>query len=311
MLKIIKKNKLKSIASVLVLFGIMAFCFYNGTEIDPDIKNHFSCEDEFVDYLNNSVKFSSLKIEFVEIKKGDNYWKIARDYNSNIDSLIGVNIYWEDLLARIGDVVAVPDQKGVLEFITEYKQIGNLAMEYEVEMDDIVVQKTPLLYSFYYKFIANRKPIAVFIKDAKPCMKNMTSTLAAQFELREMFRSPLGGRLSSFFGNRKHPVYSKRRFHNGLDIAAKHGTLVGAARAGRVTATGWNGGYGKTVVIEHDKGYKTLYGHLSQINVSPGQNIAAGTILGRVGSTGLSTGPHLHFTLWHNNKLINPMDVLW
>ncbi len=311
MYKFIKKNKIKCIASAIVLFVIIAFSFYNGTEIDPDIRNHFSSKDEFIDYLNYNVRFSSLNIQFVEIQKGDNYWKIARDCNSNIDSLISVNVFWEDLLARVGEVIAVPDQKGVLEFITDYKQIGDLALEYEVGLDDIKVQTTPFLYSFYYKFIADRKPIAVFIKDVKPCSKNMTSALAVKFELREMFRSPLGGRLSSFYGNRKHPVYSTRRFHNGLDIAAKHGTLVGAARGGRVTATGWNGGYGKTVVIEHDKGYKTLYGHLSQINVRAGQNVSAGTIIGRVGSTGLSTGPHLHFTLWHNGKLINPMDVLW
>ncbi len=309
--KFIKKNKTKCIALVVVLFVIIAFSFYSRTEIDPDIRNHFPSENDFVDYLTNSVSFASLKISFVEIKKGDNYWKIARDYNTNIDSLIGVNIFWEDLLARVGDVVAVPDQKGVLEFITDYRQIGDLAQEYGVGVDDIQVQKTPLFYSFYYKFIADRKPIAVFIKDAKPCSSNMTSALAVKFELREMFRSPLGGRLSSFYGNRKHPVYNTRRFHNGLDIAAKHGTLVGAARGGRVVATGWNGGYGKTVVVEHDKGYKTLYGHLSQINVRTGQSVSAGTILGRVGSTGLSTGPHLHFTLWHNGKLINPMDVLW
>lgn len=311
MLKFIKSNKIKSLSSICALFFIIALSCYNGAEIDADIKNYFSSEDEFINYLNDTVKFSSLKIQFVEIKKGDNYWKIARDYNSNIDSLIGVNIFWEDLLARLGGIVAVPSQKGVLEFITDYKQIKTLAREYEVSLDDIEVQKTPLLHSFYYKFNENRKPIAVFIKDGKPRKQNMTSALAAKFELREMFRSPLGGRLSSFFGSRNHPVYSKRRFHNGLDIAAKHGTLVGAARAGRVTATGWNGGYGKRVVIEHDKGYKTLYGHLSQINVRPGQNVSAGAILGRVGSTGLSTGPHLHFTLWHNNKLINPMDVLW
>ncbi|MFA5518561.1 MAG: M23 family metallopeptidase [Spirochaetota bacterium] len=312
--KFIKKNKAKCLISasvLIVLFIIIAFSFYNGAEVDPDIRNHFSSENEFINYLNDCVEFPSLKFKFVEVKKGDNYWKIARDCNSNIDSLISVNIFWKDLLARVGDVVAVPDQRGVLEFITDYRQIEDLALEYEVGVDDIQVQKTPLFYSFYYRLISDRKPVAVFIKDAKPCSSNMTSALAAKFELREMFRSPLGGRLSSFYGNRKHPVYNTRRFHNGLDIAAKHGTLVGAARAGRVTATGWNGGYGKAVIVEHDKGYKTLYGHLSQINVRTGQNVSAGTIIGRVGSTGLSTGPHLHFTLWHNGKLINPMDVLW
>ena len=311
MLNFTKKNLIKITVLISVLLVIAVLCFYSDDEIEPDMRTHFPGEEEFLDYLKSEVKFQSVKFSFVEIKKGDNYWTLARDYNSNIDSLIGVNIFWEDLLARVGRAVAIPSERGVLEFVTDYNQIKALAEEYKADEDDIEVQKTPFLYPFYYKFIDNRKPIALFIKNVKPRTENMTSTLACSFELREMFRSPLGGRLSSFFGNRRHPVYSKRRFHNGLDIAAGHGTLVGASRAGRVVFTGWNGGYGRSVIIEHDKGYKTLYGHLSKINVRQGQSVTAGKIIGRVGSTGLSTGPHLHFTLWHNGKLINPMDVLW
>ena len=89
------------------------------------------------------------------------------------------------------------------------------------------------------------------------------------------------------------------------------GTLIGAAREGVVISTGWNGGYGKAVIIQHGDGYKTMYGHMSSIFAKPGDRVQAGKILGKVGSTGLSTGPHLHFTLWHNEKLLNPMEVLW
>jgi len=139
----------------------------------------------------------------------------------------------------------------------------------------------------------------------------MTNKMAKQFEVREMFRSPLGGRLSSFYGRRNHPIFRKRSFHNGIDIATRYYTAVGAARAGRVTSAGWMGGFGKAIIIQHDKGYRTLYGHLSRINVRNGQYVKAGRIIGRVGSTGFSTGPHLHFTMWKNKKLINPLKVLW
>jgi len=308
---IIKTKIVKIFIIAAALFFVSFQLISKTTEIDSDIKNYFSGEDEYFEYLRDNVKFSSVELKFVEVIQGDNFWKIARDYETSIDSLIGVNIYWEDLMARIGQRVVVPSERGVLEFAADFGEIKTLAEQYGVHRDDMEIQELPFLYSFYYKFSKNRKPVAVFIRDVKPKTENMTASLAGRFELREMFRSPLGGRLSSFFGNRTHPVYSTRKFHNGLDIAAKHGTLVGAARAGKVVSTGWNGGYGKTVVIEHDKGYKTLYGHLSQINVRPGQVVEAGRIVGRVGSTGLSTGPHLHFTLWHNGKLINPMDVLW
>jgi len=305
----------KKIVKVFIIASVICFISFQLilkiSQIDPDIKSYFTCENDYIEYICENVKFSSVEFRIVEVHQGDNFWKIARDYETSIDSLIGANIYWEDLLARIGQKVIVPSERGVLDFAADFSEIDALAEQYGVNRDDMEIQKLPFLYSLYYKFSKNRKPVAVFIKDVKPKTENMTAALAGRFELREMFRSPLGGRLSSFFGNRKHPVYSRRKFHNGLDIAAKHGTLVGAARAGKVVSTGWNGGYGKTVVIEHNKGYKTLYGHLSQINVRPGQVVEAGRIVGRVGSTGLSTGPHLHFTLWHNGKLINPMDVLW
>lgn len=306
-----KRNIIKITVLISALFVIVALFFYDEKSIEPDIRTHFTGEKEFFNYLKDEVRFKSVNFNFVEIKRGDNYWTLARDHGSNIDSLIGVNIFWEDLLARVGQTVAIPSERGVLEFVTDYSQINTIAEDYKADERDIEIQETPPFYSLYYKFIDNKKPIAIFIKNVKPRTENMTTTLAGSFELREMFRSPLGGRLSSFFGNRKHPVYSKRRFHNGLDIAAGYGTWVGASRGGTVVFTGWNGGYGKSVLIEHDKGYKTLYGHLSKINVKHGQKVAAGKIIGRVGSTGLSTGPHLHFTLWHNGKLINPMDVLW
>lgn len=311
MRSILDNKKLKIFVVAAAVFFILFQLILQTAQIDPDIKSYFTCEDEYMEYLRDNVKFSSVELSFVEVRKGDNFWKIARDNDTSIDSLIGANIYWVDLLARLGQKVIVPSERGVLEFVTDFSEIKTIAEEYGVNKEDVEIEKTPFLYSLYYKLISDRKPVAVFVKNVKPKAENMTNSLAGRFELREMFRSPLGGRLSSFYGNRKHPVYSTRKFHNGLDIAAKHGTPVGAARAGKVVSTGWNGGYGKTVVIEHDKGYKTLYGHLSSVNVQSGQTVSAGRIIGRVGSTGLSTGPHLHFTLWHNGKLINPMDVLW
>ncbi len=280
------------------------------TTISSDIKKFCTNEEQFYQYIK-SLEFETVKFSFLKIQRGDNYWKIAKHNNISIDSLIGNNIYWPDLLARLGRTVAVPDQDGVIEFIASYDDLKNLIKKYEVTMKEVEVQKTPFMNKYYYKYDSDRMPIAVFIKGVRPDLSNMTASLAGKYELRQMFRSPLGGRLSSFFGVRKHPVFRKKKFHNGLDIAARYGTYVGAARTGVVTSAGWMGGYGKAVIIQHDRGYRTLYGHMSRIFVKPGQKIKAGRFVGRVGSTGLSTGPHLHFTLWHNEKLLNPMNVLW
>lgn len=101
--------------------------------------------------------------------------------------------------------------------------------------------------------------------------------------------------VTSRFGWRTHPITGSRRFHSGIDIGAPMGAPVVAAGSGTIVSAGWIGGYGKTIIIQHNGVHQTLYGHLSEVFVQPGQRIEQGTVIGRVGSTGNSTGPHLHF----------------
>jgi len=307
----------KKIISVSLIFFIMVFgilySFFNTNERDimPDMRSYFQTEEHYINYLKENVDFKTVKLKFITVHKGNNFWKIAKEYRINIDTLIGINIFWEDLNAKTSQTVIVPSESGTIDFVNDTADIPKIAMLHGVSSGDIEVQKLPLLYSIYSGFLREREPIAVFIKDAGPRTDNMTANLADKFKVRQMFRSPLGGRFSSFFGNRKHPIFNRRKFHNGIDIAAPYGTYIGAAREGKVVGAGWMGGYGKAVIVRHDNGYKTMYGHMSAIYAKQGERVKAGKILGRVGSTGLSTGPHLHFTLWHNEKLLNPMDVLW
>jgi len=104
--------------------------------------------------------------------------------------------------------------------------------------------------------------------------------------------------ISSLFGTRVHPVTGQVRFHQGTDLAAPEGTPVVAAFSGRVEIAGWLGGYGLIVVISHGDTHETRYAHLSEVLVKPGQEIKQGNVIGLVGSTGMSTGPHLHFEIW-------------
>lgn len=118
---------------------------------------------------------------------------------------------------------------------------------------------------------------------------------------------PLRGPITSRFGFRRHPIFRLRQFHTGVDISAAMGSPVRAAFGGMVLYAGWFGGYGKLIVIDHGDGYSTLYGHLSAIGVAVGDQIARGQVVGRVGSTGYSTGPHLHFEIRQRGKPINPL----
>ncbi|MFN6567041.1 murein hydrolase activator EnvC family protein [Dendronalium sp. ChiSLP03b] len=125
-----------------------------------------------------------------------------------------------------------------------------------------------------------------------------------------MFAYPSDAPTSSPFGWRMHPVLGYRRFHAGLDFAASYGSTIRAADSGTVIFAGWYGGYGRAVIIDHGKGITTLYGHTSQLYVSEGQAVQRGQAIAAVGSTGLSTGPHLHFEVRRNGSPVNPANYL-
>ena len=121
---------------------------------------------------------------------------------------------------------------------------------------------------------------------------------------------PVKGRISSPFGYRYHPVLKKRRFHNGIDIAAPTGTPILAADSGVVLVSGWRGGYGYYIAIDHGKGKSTAYGHNSRLLVKEGETVVRGQTIAHVGSTGLSTGPHVHFEVRINGQPTNPRNYL-
>ena len=133
--------------------------------------------------------------------------------------------------------------------------------------------------------------------------------------LRKAFlKAPLSFRRisSGFSKSRLHPVLKIRRAHNGTDYVAPKGTPVSAMANGQVVAAGWQGGYGKLVVIRHPNGYKTFYGHLSGFakGIRKGAGVTQGQLVGTVGSTGMSTGPHLHFEMRVNDRPVNPRKVV-
>lgn len=126
-----------------------------------------------------------------------------------------------------------------------------------------------------------------------------------------MFRWPsYTHAITSHFGMRVHPTTHRYTLHNGIDIGASYGTAIWAAASGTVTAAGWNDGYGYYVTINHGNGYTTLYGHMSQLAASAGDYVTAGQTIGYVGSTGWSTGPHLHFTVYKGGVAVNPLAYL-
>ena len=140
-----------------------------------------------------------------------------------------------------------------------------------------------------------------------PNVDRLTRTLGAV-----PVRKPIMGEidLSSGFGVRSDPFLGRPAMHTGLDFRGSTGDPVRATATGTVETAGWNGGYGKMVEIDHGNGFSTRYGHLSEIDVKVGQTVKIGQIIGRVGSTGRSTGPHLHYETRIDGDAVDPQKFL-
>ncbi|MDF1486778.1 peptidoglycan DD-metalloendopeptidase family protein [Tessaracoccus caeni] len=122
--------------------------------------------------------------------------------------------------------------------------------------------------------------------------------------------APVSGRITSRYGMRVHPVTGVYKLHDGLDFAAPCGTTISLPWAGTVSSAGWDGGYGYRVIVDHGDGLRTAYAHLPDVGVSIGQELAAGSQVGVVGTTGYSTGCHLHWMAWRDGSLIDPESLL-
>lgn len=143
---------------------------------------------------------------------------------------------------------------------------------------------------------------------------NKNESIKRQYEAMELQKRPIYFplpvksfiRISSAYGIRKHPVFKKNKFHYGLDLVAKKGTPIYASAHGKVIKAAFSSTYGNYIIIDHCDGYKTLYAHMMMSKVKQGQTVKQGAVIGFVGSTGKSTGPHLHYEILRKNKKIDP-----
>ncbi len=143
---------------------------------------------------------------------------------------------------------------------------------------------------------------------------NRSPSMSSDIKVTTGFIRPCGGPITSPFGYRTHPIFNTRKFHSGVDIGAPMNTPIKASNTGRVIMAGWYGGYGKVVIIDHGvvrgQPITTLYGHMNSIAVSQGQQVKQGQIIGRVGTTGYSTGPHCHFEVRVKGQPRNPLNYI-
>jgi hypothetical protein len=253
-------------------------------------------------YLHSRTSNVGFYIHTVRMR--ENMWKLATKMHYSVHSIIGCNPQLETYEINYKQKLLIPSKSGTLHIVQDSDSWEKIAQRYKVSIDE--------LNKFNPGGVNIAKGDMVFIPDRRPDMEIMNDKMRQKYEMRALFVSPLGGRLTSTFGMRWHPVTGQRSLHGGIDIAVKEGTWVGAAADGIVTVASDDAGhYGKAVFIDHQDGYVTHYGHLSSIRVRVGQHVKARQLIAKSGSTGRSTGPHLHFTIQKNGVNKDPLKFIW
>ncbi|MCL2390892.1 MAG: M23 family metallopeptidase [Endomicrobia bacterium] len=253
-------------------------------------------------YLAPRVR--GVRFSVYTVKSGDNLWKLAKQYGYSVHTLIGNNPQLTTYNISAGQKILIPSLGGSLHPIQENDTWDIISERYDVPAEALKLTNFGVFELVPGEYL--------FILGKQPAVDLMNESLQEKYALRELFVSPLGGRLTSTFGKRKHPMTGKSSMHGGIDIAVPEGTWVGAAADGVVIFAGSDAGhYGTAVFIDHKNGYVTHYGHLSSVNVKSGQKVKAHQLIAKSGSTGRATGPHLHFTVKKGDKSIDPLKFLW
>lgn len=231
------------------------------------------------------------------IKKGDIIGDLAGSFGLSQDTLLSANGIKNSRLIQIGQVLRIPNQDGIFYTVKKGDTIAAIAEKYQ--SDYLAIRTANELFSD-----AVKSGEILFIPGAH------MDWVERQEINGDLFIWPTTGYITSSYGYRKSPFTGIRQFHSGLDIGSAEGTAVRAAMSGRVSAVGWDNILGNYAVISHHSGYRTMYGHMSVLRVKSGAYVGTGERIGDVGSTGLSTGPHLHFTVYKSGITVNPRTLM-
>nr|WP_221236852.1 M23 family metallopeptidase [Thermosipho japonicus] len=227
------------------------------------------------------------------IQPGDTLYLISKEFNVSPSVILD----WNDIdpyHLKVGQSIKIPQPNGIIYEVKQGDTLYDISLRFFTTVDAIK-KANNLLSNFIY--VGQKLFIPI-------------DYVGVAFNVYDKsFIWPVYGKISSTYGWRVHPIYHRKSFHTGIDIAAPEGTPIFSATNGVVTHAGEYGGYGLAVIVKYGN-YEIVYGHMSKVSVYKGQTIKKGELLGRVGSTGISTGPHLHFEVRINGKHTNPVAFL-
>jgi murein DD-endopeptidase MepM/ murein hydrolase activator NlpD len=239
----------------------------------------------------------TLSLRTYTIARNDTLDGIARRFNISLDTLISINGIADVRRLQVGAALKVPNIDGIVYKVQRGDNLSSIASRNNTTLLDLVDANDLASHTI------NPGQI-LFIPGARLSSYDLKKALGT------LVIWPVSGRISSSFGYRNNPFTGIRQFHNGLDIVAPVNTPVKAAMDGRVAETGYSAIFGNFVIMTHAGSYQTLYAHLNRIDVRAGQIMSQGSSLGLLGSTGYSTGPHLHFGVFKSGTPTDPLRLL-
>jgi murein DD-endopeptidase MepM/ murein hydrolase activator NlpD len=294
-----------------VVGNLVAILFIKRVHVDPKgyiLKEGFPLfvsAEEYLRLVRTYPHDMGTKVKIHTMRPGESYWDVARANCISVDTIVAANPFIQSLAAREGSQIVVPLADGVLV------PVDNIFDVYRMKriLGRCGGAGGEYMHSVF-RLLSTDDMRFAFFRDARPCLVN--GNLQALYNIRKIFQSPIrGGMYSSLYGDRVDPMREGTAFHNGVDIQVRMGTPIYPVREGIVTHTGWQDGYGLTIVVQHAEGYISMYGHCSGIAVKKGQRVEKDRVIGRVGSTGRSTGPHLHFMMMRHGRMLNPLLFIW
>ena len=269
-------------------------------ELTSDVDENGQITDSTGAAISSSLLSQPVEYQTYKVKTGDTISGIAKKFGlTNISTLISVNDIGNVRQLAAGQKLRIPSIDGIVYTVKKGDSLNSITTKYKISLEqllDVNELTSETLTAGQQLFLPGAAMDAASLRNA----------------MGELFRMPIAAhfRWSSPYGYRIDPIAGVKSFHTGTDMACPTGTPILAAMSGKVTTTGINRVYGNYVIIDHGNGYQTLYAHMSKIIASKGQWVSQGTRIGLVGSTGYSTGPHLHFTVYKKGKLVDPMTVL-
>ena len=270
--------------------------------------------DQLAEYKSRQEekqKEIAVEITYYEVQKGDTIYGIARDYGTDVKTIAALNNLKDPALIHPGDEIKVLNDTGLVHKLEEGQTMEEITSAYYNEKDGVIRLNTTKSgnLSEGEQIVIPAANVTTLSSRGfyRPSQDESDDEVGAEAENENNapeFIWPLEGRISSPFG------WRDDRFHYGLDIAAPQGVPVRASADGEVTYSDYRGNYGLLVEIDHSREWSTRYAHNSIVKVEPGQKVHQGEIISEVGSTGYSTGPHVHFEIIYQDERLDPLDYL-